>query len=112
MYSLDKFRPINNQVLIQVDKSETSEFDQTASGILIPNSSKSKGRDAFATIVKIGTHMYNKHGDKIILSDILKVGDRILYYFAGGVKVEIEGQEYLLIRAEDIDCILDEEVKS
>lgn len=113
MFSLEQFRPINNQVLIKVDKKETAEFDKLDSGLLIPNSSKSKGRDASATIVKIGTHMYNKYGDKINLSDVFKVGDRILYYFAGGVKVQIDGEEYLLVRAEDIDCIIeDEEVRS
>lgn len=107
MFTLDKFRPINNQVLIKVDKNEVSEFDTTKSGLLIPNSSKHKGREAYATIIKFGTHMYNKYGGKINLADLFHEGDRILYYFAAGVPIQIDGEDYLLVRAEDIDCLVE-----
>lgn len=107
MSSLEKFRPLNNQVLLKVDKNETSEFDVTQSGLIIPNSSKHKGREAYATIIKFGTHMYTPYGGRVELADLFHAGDRILYYFAAGTKIIIDGEEYHLVRAEDIDCIVE-----
>lgn len=109
MFSMDKFRPMNNRILIKIDKESEADIKTTASGIVVVNKNKPKGRESIATIIKVGSHMYTPQGTKINLADIFHEGDKILYYNpAGSAKVEIDGEEYILVRAEDIDCIIED----
>lgn len=109
MYSMTNFRPLNNRVLIKIDEKSEADIQTTDSGILVVNKNKPKGRESIATIIKVGTHMYTPQGDRVGLKDILHEGDKILYYHpAGDIKLKIDGEEYLLVRAEDIDCIIED----
>lgn len=109
MYSMKNFRPMNNRILIKVDEESEADIQTTKSGILVVNKNKPKGRESIATIIKIGTHMYTPQGAKIMLKDIFHEGDKILYYHpAGDIEFEIDGEKYLLVRAEDIDCIIED----
>ena len=110
MYSMTTFRPLNNRILIKIDKESEADIQTTASGILVVNKNKPKSRESIATIVKVGTHMYTPQGARVDLKDIFHEGDKILYYHpAGDIKIEIDGEEYSLVRAEDIDCIIDDD---
>lgn len=110
MHSMKNFRPLNNRILIKIDKESEADIKTTASGILVVNKDKPKGRESIATIVKVGTHMYTPQGMRVDLTDIFHEGDKVLYYHpAGDVRVEIDGEEYILVRAEDIDCVIEDE---
>lgn len=109
MYSMTNFRPLNNRVLIKIDEKSEADIQTTESGILVVNKNKPKGRESIATVIKVGTHMYTPQGDKVELKTILHEGDKILYYHpAGDIKLKIDDEEYLLVRAEDIDCIIED----
>ena len=102
-FELSKFKPMNNRVLIKKDPVYDSDKYITDSGIIVLNSEKSKDRYALATIVKLGQHILMPDGHYKSLSDIWSIGDRVFYYVpAQGIPLEIDGEDYFLIRAEDI----------
>ena len=107
MFTMQKFQPMNNRVLIKIDVESEADIKTTESGIIIVDKNKPKSRESIATIIKFGSHMMTPHGDRIELKDIFKEGDKILYYHpAGDMHIEIDGEDYILVRAEDIDCII------
>lgn len=112
MLTLDKFTPMNNRVLIKIDEATEADIQETKSGLLIVNKNKPKGRNSLATIVKLGSHMMSPDGKhQILLDSFLHVGDKIMYYNPSGegMHFEIDGEDYILIRAEDIDCIVEDD---
>ena len=112
MFTLDKFTPMNNRVLIKIDEATEADIQETKSGLLIVNKNKPKGRNSLATIVKLGSHMMSPDGKhQIPLDSFLHVGDKIMYYNPSGkgMHFEIDGEDYILIRAEDIDCIVEDD---
>lgn len=94
---------MNNRVLIKKDPIYDAEKYKTQSGIIVLNSDKPKDRHALATIIKLGDKMKTPEGRYVKLSDIWSEGDRVFYYVpAQGTALMIDGEEYYLIRAEDI----------
>lgn len=101
--SLSGVKPLNNQVLLKKDPIYDSDESITSSGIIVLNKNKPKDRYALATIIKLGSKMKTPEGQYRELSDIWSEGDRVFYYVpAQGLDLEIEGEMYFLIRAEDI----------
>ena len=108
--TLDKFTPMNNRVLIKMDAVAEADVKTLDSGLIVVNRDKPKNRDSIATIIKMGSHMTTTSGDRIPLDTMFKVGDKILYYHpAGDMHLEIDGEDYILVRAEDIDMIIEED---
>lgn len=110
--TVKNFRPINNMLLVKRDKSESETTKTLDSGIIVVQSeeTKDKSRDCIATVIKVGDYVYNKNGNKHDLKEMFHPGDKIVYYNpAGATRIQIEGEEYILLRAEDIDAILEEE---
>ncbi len=102
-FKLDQFRPMNNRVLIKKDPVYDADRYTTDSGILVIDSNKPKDRYAMATIIKLGQRMLMPDGHYKDLADIWSEGDRVFYYVpAQGIPFKIEGEEYFLMRAEDI----------
>lgn len=107
MITLDKFRPINSYLLVKKDEQEEGNLVERSSGLLLVQHEdyREKRRDTLATVVKVGDYIFDKKGNRHNLKDIFSPGDRIWYYNpAGNNKIEIEGKEYILLRAEDVDC--------
>lgn len=109
--SVEKFKPINNMLLVQRDKEESKSTRTLESGLVVVESedNKPKSRDCIATVIKVGDYVYDKYGNKHNLKEMFKPGDRIVYYNpAGAIKLDLNGEEYILLRAEDIDAIIEE----
>jgi chaperonin GroES len=89
-----KLRPLHDRILVKRMEEET----KTKGGIIIPDSAKEK--PAEGEIVACGN---GKSGDdgKVISLDV-KVGDKILFGKYGGTEVKIEGEEYLIMREDDV----------
>lgn len=107
--SVDKFKPLNNMLLVQRDKEETQSTKTLESGLIVVNSeeNKPKNRDSIATVIKVGDYVYDKFGNRHDLKEIFHPGDRVIYYNpAGGTEIIFSGETYLLLRAEDIDGII------
>jgi len=89
-----KIRPLNDRLLVK----RLEEEARTAGGIIIPDSAKEK--PAEGQIVAVGPGKLNDKGDRIALQ--VKVGDRVLFSKYGGTDVKLEGDDYLIMREDDI----------
>jgi chaperonin GroES len=70
----------------------------TKGGIIIPDSAKEK--PAEGEVVAVGKGKTSEDGKKIALD--IKEGDRILFGKYAGTEVKIEGEEYLIMREDDV----------
>jgi len=89
-----KIRPLNDRLLVK----RLEEEARTAGGIIIPDSAKEK--PAEGEVVAVGPGKLNDKGDRIALQ--VKVGDRVLFSKYGGTDVKLEGEDYLIMREDDI----------
>ena len=89
-----KIRPLNDRILVK----RLEEEETTAGGIIIPDSAKEK--PAEGEIVAVGPGKQNDQGERIAMD--VKPGDRVLFSKYGGTDVKIEGDDYLIMREDDI----------
>lgn len=89
-----KLRPLNDRILIQRVESE----EKTVGGIIIPDSAKEKPSEG--KVAAIGPGKRNKKGERIPLD--LKEGDKVLFSKYGGTEVKLDGEDYLIMREDDI----------
>lgn len=94
-----KVRPLGDRVLVKPGKEE----EVKKGGIIIPDSAKEKPQEG--KIVALGTGKLDESGKKIPFE--VKVGDRVLISKYGGTEIKIDGEEYQLLREEDILGIVD-----
>jgi len=94
-----KIRPLNDRILVQRLESE----ETTAGGIIIPDSAKEK--PAEGEIVAVGPGKLNDKGERVTLD--LQTGDRVLFSKYGGTDVKYDGQDYLIMREDDILCVIE-----
>lgn len=88
-----KIQPLSDRVLVQPQEAET----KTASGIYIPDSAKEKPQQGKVVAVGKGT----KDHDMTV-----KVGDIVLYGKYSGSELKHDGNDYLIMREEDILAII------
>jgi chaperonin GroES len=91
-------KPLGDRVIIQPSEG----LEKTKGGILIPDTAKEKPQEG--KIVAIGTGKKTDDGKVIPLS--VKVGDKVLYGKYSGTSITIDGEEYLIVREEEIVAIL------
>ena len=94
-----KLRPLHDRILVQRVEEET----KTKGGIIIPDSAKEK--PAEGVIISVGNGRVGDDGKRIPLE--VKKGKRILFGKYGGTDVKIEGEEYLIMREEDVLGIIE-----
>lgn len=87
-------RPLNDRLLVK----RLEEEARTAGGIIIPDSAKEK--PAEGKVVAVGPGKLNDKGDRVALQ--VKVGDRVLFSKYGGTDVKLDGEDYLIMREDDI----------
>jgi chaperonin GroES len=94
-----KLRPLQDRILVK----RVEEEEKTKGGIIIPDTAKEK--PAEGKVVEVGKGKLDESGKRIALE--VKKGDRILFGKYSGTEVKIEGQEYLIMREEDVLGIID-----
>ena len=87
-------RPLGDRVLIQRVEAEA----KTAGGILLPESAKEKPKEGI--VISVGEGKTLENGEKSTFS--VAVGDRVLFTSYAGTEVKYEGDEYLIMREDDI----------
>ncbi|WP_138494715.1 co-chaperone GroES [Paenibacillus pinistramenti] len=91
-------RPLGERVLVEaIEQSET-----TASGIVLPDTSKEKPQEGKIVAVGSGTL---KDGVRVPLE--VKVGDVVIFSKYAGTEVKYEGKEYLIMKESDIQAIVE-----
>ena len=87
-------KPLADRVLVKrLDEAE----EQKVGGIIIPDTAKEKPQEA--EIVAVGPGRY-EDGKRVPLE--VSVGDKVLIGKYSGTEVKIEGEEYLIMREDDI----------
>ena len=86
-------KPLADRVIVEPMEAETMK-----GGIIIPDSAKEK--PAEGKVIAVGKGRIGDDG-KVVKLDIKK-GDRILFGKYGGTEVKIDGEEYLIMREEDV----------
>jgi len=94
-----KLRPLQDRILVQ----RVEEEEKTKGGIIIPDTAKEK--PAEGKIVSVGKGKLDENGKRI--TPEVKKGDRILFGKYSGTEVKIEGEEYLIMREEDVLGIIE-----
>ncbi|MCI0480457.1 MAG: co-chaperone GroES [Candidatus Dadabacteria bacterium] len=94
-----KVRPLHDKVLIQrLDTEET-----TKGGIIIPDTAKEKPQEG--KVIAVGTGRILEDGTKKPLE--IKKGEKVLFNKYGGIDISIDGEDYLILREEDILAVVD-----
>jgi chaperonin GroES len=89
-----KLRPLQDRILVQRVKEE----EKTKGGIIIPDTAKEK--PAEGKVVAAGNGKLDENGKRIALE--VKKGDRILFGKYSGSEVKMDGEEYLIMREDDV----------
>jgi chaperonin GroES len=94
----DLLRPLGDRIVIELVESE----EKTASGIVLPDSAKEKPQEG--KVVAVGTGRVLENGERVALE--VSVGDRIIFSKYSGTEVKFEGNEYLILRENDILAVV------
>jgi len=94
-----RLKPLQDRLLVK----RVEEEAKTKGGIIIPDTAKEK--PAEGKVVAIGTGKTGDDGKKIPME--IKEGDRVLFGKYSGSEVKIEGEEYLIMREDDILGIIE-----
>lgn len=90
-------KPLGDRVIIKADEAETT----TASGLYLATESKEKPQTG--TVLAVGEGKIDKDGNKIEVP--VKEGDRVIYGKYGGTEVTIDGEDVLIMRADDLYAV-------
>jgi chaperonin GroES len=94
-----KIRPLNDRLLVK----RLEEITKTAGGIIIPDSAKEK--PAEGTVIAVGPGKSNEKGDRVALQ--VKAGDKVLFSKYGGTDVKLDGEDFIIMREDDIMGIIE-----
>jgi chaperonin GroES len=94
-----KLKPLQDRILVQ----RVEEEKTTKGGIIIPDTAKEK--PAEGKVVAVGNGKVGEDGKRIALE--LKKGDRILFGKYAGTEVKISGEDYLILREDDVLGIIE-----
>lgn len=91
-------RPLHDRVLLKRIEEEPAR----RSGIIIPDSSKEKPQEG--KVIAVGKGKVSDDGKKTPLD--VKAGNRVLFGKYSGSEVTVDGEEYLIMKEEDVLGIL------
>jgi chaperonin GroES len=94
-----KLRPLQDRILVQ----RVKEDEKTKGGIIIPDTAKEKPIEG--TVIAAGNGKLSENGKRVALD--VKNGDRILFGKYSGTEVKIEGEEYLIMREDDVFGVIE-----
>ncbi|GAB4293240.1 MAG: co-chaperone GroES [Desulfuromonadia bacterium] len=87
-------RPMHDRIIVK----RLEEEAKTAGGIFIPETAKEKPQRG--EVVAVGNGKKTEDG-KVLPMDVKK-GDKVLFGKYAGTEVKIDGEEYLIMREDDI----------
>ena len=94
-----KIRPLYDRIVVKrIEEQET-----VRGGIIIPDSAKEKPQEG--EVMAVGNGKRNEDG-KLIPLDV-KVGDRILFGKYSGSDIKLDGEEYMIMREDEVLGVLD-----
>lgn len=95
---MGRIRPVGDRVVVKPAAKE----EVTRSGIVIPDTAKEKPQEG--TVVAIGSGRLLDSGDRV--APDVHEGDRVLFAKYGGTEFKLDGEEYLVLKENDILAII------
>jgi chaperonin GroES len=95
-----KIRPLYDRIVVKRIEDST---EKTASGLFIPDSAKEKPQEG--EVIAVGAGKRNDDG-KLIPLDV-KAGDRILFGKYSGSDIKLDGDEFLIMREDEVLGVLE-----
>ena len=92
-------KPLRDRVLVR----RLEEADQKVGGIIIPDTAKEKPQQA--EVVAVGSGRLLENGERVAL--VVKPKDKVLIGKWSGTDVKIDGEEYLILKEDDILGVLE-----
>ena len=93
-----KIQPLHDRVIVK----RVEEEEKTKGGIIIPDTAKEKPIEVI--VAAVGSGKSEEGGKKVPLE--VKKGDRVLFSKYAGTEIQIEGEEHLIMKEEDIIAII------
>lgn len=93
-------KPLHDRVIIR--RIEDS-VNQTAGGLFIPDSAKEKPQEG--EVIAAGDGKYKEDGSRQSLD--VKAGDRVLFGKYSGSEIKLDGEEFLIMREDEILGIIE-----
>jgi chaperonin GroES len=98
-----KFRPLHDRVLVRrIEEAET-----VRGGIIIPDTAKEKPQEA--EVIAVGNGKLLDNGTRVALD--VKSGDRVLFGKYSGNEIKLDGEDYLILKEDEILAILEKNEK-
>jgi chaperonin GroES len=92
-------RPLHDRVMVR----KLDEGEQVRGGIIIPDTAKEKPQQA--EVIAVGNGKLLETGERVALD--VKAGDRVLFGKYSGSETKIDGQEYLILKEDEILAVLE-----
>jgi len=87
-------RPLNDRIIVR----RMEEQEQMRGGLYIPDTAKEKPQEG--EVLSVGNGKLLDNGQRIAID--LKAGDRILFGKYSGTEIKLDGEEYLILREDDV----------
>jgi chaperonin GroES len=87
-------RPLNDRIIVR----RMEEQEQMRGGLYIPDTAKEKPQEG--EVLAVGNGKLLDNGQRIAID--LKSGDRILFGKYAGTEIKLDGEEYLILREDDV----------
>ena len=87
-------KPLGDRVIVKADEAE----ETTASGLFIASEAKEKPQSG--VVLAVGAGKPDKAGNLVPVP--VKVGDKVVYGKFGGQEIKVDGEDLLILRADDL----------
>lgn len=91
-------KPLSDRIVVKALEAE----EKTASGIVLPDTAKEKPQEG--EVMAVGPGKVLENGTRQEME--LKVGDKIIFSRYAGTEVKIKGEEYLILRQDDVLALI------
>src|ERR1700691_624462 len=97
-------RPLYDRIVV---KRIEGDVEKTSGGLFIPDSAKEKPQEG--EVMSVGKGKRLEDG-KVVPLDV-QPGDKILFGKYSGSEIKLDGEEFLIMREDEVLCILDAQPK-
>jgi chaperonin GroES len=94
-------RPLHDRIIVR----RLEEGEQRVGGIIIPDTAKEKPQRG--RVIAVGNGKVTDDGKKLPLD--VQAGDGILFGKYGGQEVKLDGEEYLIMKEDDVLAVIEAE---
>lgn len=96
-------RPLNDRIIVQ----RIEEQEQMRGGLYIPDTAKEKPQEG--KVIAVGNGKLLESGGRTPID--IKAGDRVLFGKYAGSEVKLDGEEYLILREDDVLGVIEDTAK-